>query len=88
MTGLRRNEVISLRGKDLELKEGKTIIKYRRKGGKFVGRAVDDPNVYLALLDYLTASQRKTVLGSERPLWTRHDRAGSPGAPLSVTCFC
>jgi integrase/recombinase XerD len=87
MTGLRRNEVISLRGKDLEHKDGKTIIKYRRKGGKFVGRAVDDLNVYSALLDYLTASQRKTVIGSERPLWTRHDRAGSPGAPLSSRSF-
>jgi integrase len=87
MTGLRRNEVISLRGKDLEHKDGQTIIKYRRKGGKFVGRAVDAPNVYSALLDYLTASQRKTVLGSERPLWTRHDRAGSPGAPLSSRAF-
>lgn len=87
MTGLRRNEVVSLRGKDLEHKNGKTIIKYRRKGGKFVGRAVDDPTAYSALLDYLTASKRKTVIGSERPLWTRHDRAGSPGAPLSSRSF-
>jgi site-specific recombinase XerD len=87
MTGLRRNEVISLRGKDLEHKAERTVIKYRRKGGKFVGRAIDDPNVYSALLDYLAASQRKSVLGSERPLWTRHDRAGNPGAPLSSRAF-
>jgi integrase len=87
MTGLRRNEVISLRGKDLEHKEGKTIIKYRRKGGKFVGREVDDLEVYSALLEYLTASQRKSALGTERPLWTRHDRAGIPGAPLSSRSF-
>jgi integrase/recombinase XerD len=87
VTGLRRNEVISLRGKDLEYKDGKTIIKYRRKGGKFVGREVDDLDVYSALLDYLTVSQRKSALGTERPLWTRHDRAGIPGAPLSSRAF-
>jgi len=87
LTGLRRNEVISLRGKDLADKDGKLVIKYRRKGGKFVGREVDDPSVSDALLDYLMAAQRKSVMGSERPLWTRHDRAGKPGAPLSSRSF-
>jgi site-specific recombinase XerD len=87
LTGLRRNEVISLRGKDLERKEGRLVIKYRRKGGKFVGREVGDDSVYAALFDYLAASGRTNVLGSERPLWTRHDRAGKPGAPLSSRSF-
>ena len=50
LTRLRRNEVISLRGKDLTDTEGKLVIKYRRKGGKFVGREVEDPSVYEALL--------------------------------------
>jgi site-specific recombinase XerD len=27
------------------------------------------------------------VLASERPLWTRHDRAGRPGAPLTSHAF-
>jgi integrase len=87
LTGLRRNELISLRGKDLEHNEGRLVIKYRRKGGKFVGREVDDPSAYKALIDYLSAAQRKSVIGSERPLWTRHDRAGKPGAPLSSRSF-
>lgn len=87
LTGLRRNEVVSLRGKDLEHKDGRLVIKYRRKGGKFVGREVSDPSVYEALTDYLTAAARGGVLGSERPLWTRHDRAGKPGAPLSSRSF-
>jgi integrase/recombinase XerD len=87
LTGLRRNEVTSLRGKDLEHKDGRLIIKYRRKGGKFVGREVGDASVYEALIDYLTFSGRRNVLGSERPLWTRHDRAGKPGAPLSSRSF-
>lgn len=87
LTGLRRNEVISLRGRDLEYKEERLVIKYRRKGGKFVGREVDDSSVYQALVDYLNTSQRVNVIGSDRPLWTRHDRAGKPGAPLSSRSF-
>ncbi|MDQ3802625.1 MAG: tyrosine-type recombinase/integrase [Acidobacteriota bacterium] len=87
LTGLRRNEVVSLRGKDLEQKDGRLIIKYRRKGGKFVGREVGDPSVYEALTEYFTAAARGGVPGSERPLWTRHDRAGKPGAPLSSRSF-
>jgi integrase/recombinase XerC len=87
LTGMRRNEVSSLRGTDVELNEAGMIIKYRRKGGKYMKRAVDDPTVREALLDYLNASGRGNVLGSERPLWTRHDRAGKPGAPLTSRSF-
>jgi site-specific recombinase XerD len=87
LTGLRRNEVISLRGIDLVQKDGKIIIKYRRKGGRFVGREVEEPSVYDALVDYLGTARRQNAIGSERPLWTRHDRAGKPGAPLSSRSF-
>jgi integrase/recombinase XerD len=87
LTGLRRNEVISLRGKDLEHKEVRLVIKYRRKGGKFTAREVSDPSVYEALTEYLAAAGRDNIVGTERPLWTRHDRAGKPGAPLSSRSF-
>ena len=87
LTGLRRNEVISLRGSDLEQKDGRLIIKYRRKGGKFVGREVEEPSIYDSLVDYLATAGRQNALGTERPLWTRHDRAGKPGAPLSSRSF-
>jgi integrase len=87
LTGLRRSEVIGLRGKDLEEKDGALVIKYRRKGGKFTVREVSDPAAYEALAEYLEASGRGNVLGTERPLWTRHDRAGRPGAPLTSRAF-
>ena len=87
LTGLRRSEVIGLRGKDLEFKEGALVIRYRRKGGKFIAREVSDTAAYEALGDYLAAAGRVNVLGSERPLWTRHDRAGRPGAPLTSRAF-
>jgi integrase len=87
LTGLRRSEVIGLRGKDLEFKDGTLIIKYRRKGGKFTAREVSDASAYECLIDYLAAAGRQNVLRSERPLWTRHDRAGVPGAPLTSRAF-
>jgi integrase len=87
LTGLRRSEVIGLRGNDLEFKEGSLIIKYRRKGGKFTAREVSDTSAHAALKEYLRAAGRQNVLESERPLWTRHDRAGKPGAPLTSRAF-
>ena len=87
LTGLRRNEVISLRGKDLQRQEDKLIIDYKRKGGKFVGREVSDPTLLEALEDYLQAARRMEVLKTSGPLWTRHDRAGRPGAQLSSRSF-
>ncbi len=87
LTGLRRNEVIGLRGKDLERKEDKLIIGYKRKGGKFVGREVSDPILLEALEDYLRSAGRMELMKTGGPLWTRHDRAGRPGAELSSRSF-
>lgn len=86
-TGMRRNEVISLRGSDVELKADHVIVRSRVKGGDYVGREVGDPSVRVALLDYLAACDRMNVLESERPLWTRHDPAGKSGAPLTSHAF-
>jgi integrase len=62
LTGWRRNEVISLRGNDLERKDDRLIIGYKRKGGKFVGREVSDPTLLEALEDYLQSAGRLEVL--------------------------
>jgi integrase/recombinase XerC len=86
-TGMRRQEVIGLRGSDLELREDDLVVRCRVKGGDYVGRAVDEPLVREALFDYLESCGRMNALGSDRPLWTRHDRAGRPGAPLSSHSF-
>jgi site-specific recombinase XerD len=87
LTGLRRRELISLRGTDVELKGKGLILKYRRKGGKYGAREVLDAEAMGALVEYLKASDRMNVLQSNRPLWTRHDRAGRAGAPLSSHSF-
>ena len=42
---------------------------------------------YKALTYYLEAAGRWNVLGSELPIWTRHDRARAPGVSLTSRAF-
>lgn len=85
-TGMRRAEVISLRGGDVRADET-LLIAYRAKGGDYHSREVREPQVKAALLDYLSAAGRLHALKTDAPLWTRHDRAGAPGEALSSHCF-
>ena len=85
-TGLRRQEAIGLRGKDVHLGET-LVLEYRAKGGDYRGREVREPQVREALLDYLTAAGRLHALKTDAPLWTRHDSAGKPGEALTSHCF-
>lgn len=86
-TGMRRSEVIGLRGGDLERSDEMLIVRGKVKGGDYVGREVRDPNVREALLDYLESCGRTKALDVDGPLWTRHDRAGRPGAQLTSHAF-
>ena len=83
-TGLRRSEVISLRGKDVHPDETLTLA-YRAKGGDYRSREVREPQVEEALLDYLSAAKRMRALKTDAPHRTRHDREGKPA--LSSHCF-
>lgn len=94
-TGRRRNEVIALRGTDVQVctvtknggSEEVLIVRYRIKGGRYLMCELRDPVVRSALFEYLEVGNRREVLQTERPLWTRHDRAGRPGAPLTSHAF-
>jgi integrase len=59
----------------------------RIKGRDYQNRALDSRRFRAALLDYLRSSRRLHVLRDDGPLWTRHDRAGQPGEPLSSWSF-
>jgi integrase/recombinase XerC len=87
ITGMRRQEVIGLRGRNLKLEAEALVITSKIKGGDYVGREVRDESLRVALLDYLSACDRTFVLKTDGPLWTRHDRAGKPGAALSSHSF-
>jgi integrase len=87
ITGMRRQEVIGLRGKNLKLEEDALVITSKVKGGDYIGREVRDESLRTAIMDYLSACDRLAVLKTDGPLWTRHDRAGKPGAALSSHSF-
>jgi integrase len=86
VTGMRRQEVISLRGGDIKIDEFITLTG-KVKGGDYMGREVRDPLLKDAILDYLSSSGRSGALKTDSPLWTRHDRAGRPGAALTSHAF-
>jgi len=86
-TGMRRQEVISLHGGQIKFDADSITITGKVKGGDYVGREVRDPLLRAALLDYLSSCGRLNALKTDSPLWTRHDRAGRPGAPLTSHAF-
>jgi integrase len=86
-TGMRRQEVISLGGGNLNLDDDSITLTSKVKGGDYVGREVRNPLLKEALLDYLSSSGRLSALMTDSPLWTRHDRAGKSGAALTSHAF-
>ncbi len=87
VTGMRRQEVIDLRGGNLKFDDDSTTLTGKVKGGDYVGREVRDPLLREAIRDYLASCHRMSVLKTDAPLWTRHDRAGRPRAPLTSHAF-
>jgi integrase len=87
LTGMRRQEIISLRGKDIRFKEEGLVILAKTKGGDYVGREVREPLAREALIAYLKVCNRMHALKTDSPLWTRHDRAGHPGEQLTSHAF-
>lgn len=86
-TGLRREEVISLRGRDVTVGDEGLVISGLVKGGRYRAREVRDAEVRAALLDYLSAAKRLHVLKTEAPLWTRHDNPRLAGEALTSHAF-
>lgn len=86
-TGLRREEVIGLRGRDIQVTEEGLVIGGRVKGGRYRAREVRDPETKAALLDYLAAAGRLHVLKTDAPVWTRHDNPRLAGEPLTSHAF-
>jgi site-specific recombinase XerD len=87
LTGMRRQEIISLRGRDIRLKPESMIILAKTKGGDYVGRELREPRAKQALMAYLEACGRAHALKTDSPIWTRHDRAGQPGEQLTSHAF-
>ena len=63
---------------DAPIPGDRIILSGRVKGGRYRAREVRDPEVRVALLDYLTASNRLRVFRTNEPLWTRHNHTELP----------
>lgn len=86
-TGLRREEVIGLRGADIQVAEDGLVIGGRVKGSRYRAREVRDPEAKAALVAYLTAANRLHVLKTDAPVWTRHDNPRLAGNALTSHAF-
>jgi len=86
-TGLRREEVIGFRGRDIQITDEGLIIGGRVKGGRYRAREVRDEDTKEALLHYLKEAKRLHVLKTDAPVWTRHDHPKLAGEPLTSHAF-
>ncbi len=86
-TGRRREEIISLRGRDVRLIDDGLEVGGRMKGGRYRTMKIEDPEVKAALLDYLSNAKRLHVLKTDAPLWTRHDHPKFAGGVLTSYAF-
>lgn len=91
-SGLRRSEILSLRGRDVEFTEEGLRLTVRVKGGDYSTRQIFEPTVRLALEKYLRQAQRLTIVSkhADAPVWLRHDRgaeASEEQLPLAPWSF-
>jgi len=84
-TGRRRAEIINLRGNSIEIKDGRFFIKAKVKGGFFLNFELDDETTQSALFDYLAATGRADIFGTDEPLWLRHDKGAASNKKKGLT---
>lgn len=75
-TGMRRSEILHLSGLDVTIAPNGLLLHTRVKGGDYASRMMEDAETCRALVAYLEKTERTHVIGSARPVWLRHDRAG------------
>jgi len=84
-TGRRRAEIINLRGNSIEIKDGRFFIKAKVKGGFFLNFELADETTQTALFDYLAATNRTGIFGTDEPLWLRHDKGAGKNQMKGLT---
>ena len=76
-SGMRRSEILNLRGRDVELlPDGAGLLLHARvKGGDYAGKHIADREAAAAIERYLKITGRSRILRTSEPLWLAHDRA-------------
>lgn len=86
VTGKRREEIISLKGKSIQIKNDRFFIRTKVKGGYFVSFEMNDPIAQDALFNYLEATDRSDeIFGKNEPLWLRHSTGGKNMEKVKLT---
>lgn len=86
VTGKRREEILSLQGKSIQLKNERFFIRTKVKGGYFVSFEMNDPIAQDALFNYLEATARSVeIFGKNEPLWLRHSTGGKNLEKVKLT---
>lgn len=92
-TGKRRDEIIRLRWRDVEVQPKQLVLHTEEKGGLYRATAIRDSGVRAALWGYFRASDRWDAEGNapalepSAPLWLRHDRAAQGQQPVTSHGF-
>ena len=84
-TGRRRAEIINLHGSNIEIKDGRFFIRAKVKGGSFLNFELNDETTQNALFEYLEATNRLDIFGTDEPLWLRHDRGAKSSKKKNLT---
>lgn len=84
-TGRRRAEIISLGGSSIKIKDGRFFIKARVKGGFFLNFELNDEPTKNALFNYLAATDRIDIFGTDEPIWLRHGKGAHAGRSKGLT---
>ncbi|HRH43802.1 MAG TPA: tyrosine-type recombinase/integrase, partial [Pyrinomonadaceae bacterium] len=86
VTGKRREEILSLQGKSIQIKSGRFFVKTKVKGGYFVNFEMNDPIAQDSLLNYLEATGRsEEIFGKNEALWLRHSTGGKNLEKVKLT---
>jgi integrase len=86
VTGKRREEIISLTGKSINIKNGRFFIRTKVKGGYYVSFEMNDPIAQDALYNYLEMTSRgPEIFGKNEPLWLRHSTGGKNMEKVKLT---
>lgn len=86
VTGKRREEIISLTGKSIQIKKRRFFIRTKVKGGFYVSFEMNDPIAQDALYNYLEATKRSAnIFGKNEPLWLRHSTGGKNLEKVKLT---
>lgn len=86
VTGRRRQEILSLTGESIEVRDGSFFIRTKVKGGYYKTFEMSDEEAQSALRKYLEASGRGDwIFGEPVPLWLRHYKGTNGKSDKALT---